>query len=312
MKKRLVKPGFELIFSLSLIAIFGLPPVVFAQNTKNRNIEIAITNGDTIVNGKNIKDLPADQRKEALKDILNLSDDHDKLMSGNQRFIIRSRGNRDTGKNMIIERRRFNDGEHGFALRGDSMHTMRYRYRTPDGKDSVMTFNFRMNPDREFRMSPDREFRMDPHEFEFRNRDFNFDMPAMRGIELRMHRRNSQHFSYSTTGSDGMTTNVNFNVSDASPEKNKQLTGSEKADLQLSDLSLVPEFTSGKTLLIFSLPAHTAADVKFMDHDGKVIWTEKSMNGSFSKSFPLGLNGNYLLEVKQAGKTALKRIIKEE
>lgn len=306
MKKHLPKPGFELIFALSLIAIFALPPLVFAQNTKNRNMDIAITNGDTIVNGKNIKDLSADQRKEVLKDIQNLSDDHDKLMSGDQRFIIRSRG-RDTGKNFIIERRR---GDRDFVVRSDSMHTMKFRYRIGDGKDSVMTFNYRMMPDREFRVNPDREFRIDPREFEFRNRDF--DMPAMRGIELRMRRPNSQHFSYSNTGSDGMTTNVNFNVSDASPERTKQLTGSEKADLQLSDLNLVPEFTSGKTLLMFSLPARAAADVKFMDHEGKVIWSEKSMNGSFSKSFALSLNGVYLLEVKQGGKTALKRIVKEE
>jgi hypothetical protein len=303
MKKHLLKPGLELIFAMSLIAIIGLPPIVFAQNTKNRNIDIAITNGDTTVNGKNMNDLPADERKEALKDIQNLSDDHDKLIGGNQRFIIRSRGPRDTGKNIIIERRRFNDGDmHGFAFRSDSGHTMRFRYKTPDGKDSMMTFNFRMRPDR--------DFRFEPGDFDFHGR--NFDMPGMHSMDFRLNRRNSQHFSYSTTGSDGMTTNVNFNVSNASPEKIKQIAGNEKAGLELIDLSLVPEFTSGKTLLMFSLPSHASADVKFMDRDGNVIWTEKSINGSFSKSFPLGLNGSYLLEVKQGGKTALKRIVKEE
>jgi hypothetical protein len=303
MKKHLLKPGFELIFAMSIIAIIGLPPIVFAQNTKTKDIDIRITNGDTTVNGKNIKNLSPEERKDALKDIRNLNGD-DRPMAGNQRFYIRRRGSSDTGKNIIIERRRFNEGDRGFALRSDSMHTMRFRYMTPEGKDSMMTYNFRMNPDRDLRTPP--------RDLEFRNRDFNFDMPAMRGIEFRLRRPNSQHFSYSTTGSDGMTTNVNFNVSDASPERTKQLTGSEKADLELTDLSLVPEFTSGKTLLMFSLPAHTAADVKFMDHDGKVIWSEKSMTGSFSKSFPLGLNGSYLLEVKQGGKTTLKRIVKEE
>ncbi|HWD88769.1 MAG TPA: hypothetical protein VG367_11625 [Mucilaginibacter sp.] len=301
MKNSPLKPGFEFIFAMSLIAIIGLPPIVFAQNTKIKDIDIRITNGDTTVNGKNIKDLSPEQRKDALKDIQNLNGD-DKPMAGNQRFYIRRGGSSDTGRNVVIERRRFNNGDRGFAFRGDSMHTFQFRYKAPGGKDSMMTYNFRMNPD----------LRMEPREFEFRNRDFNFNMRPMRGMEFRMNRRNSQHFSYSTTGSDGMITNVNFMVSDASPERIKQLTGSQKADLELSDLSLVPEFTSGKTLLMFSLPAHTAADVKFMDHDGKVLWTDKSMNGSFSKSFPLGLNGSYLLEVRQGGKAALKRIVKEE
>lgn len=341
MKKHLIKPGFELIFSLSLIAIFGIPALVFAQNTKNRNIDIAIANGDTIVNGKNIKDLSPADRKEALKDIQNLSDDNDKLMSGNQRFIIRSRGKSDTGKNIIIERRRFNDGDRGFAFRGDSMHAMKFRYRRPGGKDTMMTYSFRMGrgPHGEFRLEPrDFAFRGDSmHTMKFRYRrpngkdsmmTFNFRMRPDREENLRyfsfdapdfnvmrrdfMNRRNSQHFSYSTTGSDGMTTRVNFMVSDVPPERAKQLTGSEKAGLELMDLSLVPEFTSGKTLLMFSMPAHTAADVKFMDHDGKVIWSDKSMNGTFSKSFTLALNGSYLLEVKQGGKTALKRVMKEE
>jgi hypothetical protein len=36
------------------------------------------------------------------------------------------------------------------------------------------------------------------------------------------------------------------------------------------------------------------------------------VNGSFNKSFGLGLNGVYFLQVKQGGKVALKRIVKEE
>lgn len=292
MKNLSVKPGFEVIFALSIIAIIGLPPLVFAQNTKD--MEINITNGDTVVNGKNIKDLSPADRKEALKDIENLNG-----MTW-QRAMFRKRDDTTGGERVIIRRDRPDDG---FAFKGDSaMHNFRFRFRGPGGKDSMMSFNYRINPDL--------NMNTEPRDFEFRSRDF--DMPGMRNMEFRMNRRNTQNFSYSTTGSDGISTRINFSVSDVPPERAKQLTGSDKTELALSDLSLVPEFTSGKTLLMFTLPAHTAADVKFMDHDGKVIWTEKGMNGSFSKSFILGLNGIYLLQVQQGGKTALKRIIKEE
>src|SRR5471030_1943014 len=72
MKKFLSKPGFEFIFSLSLIVILGLPPVLLAQAQKD--VEIKIENGDKTVNGKNIKELTAAERKNALRDINHLSD----------------------------------------------------------------------------------------------------------------------------------------------------------------------------------------------------------------------------------------------
>ena len=121
-----------------------------------------------------------------------------------------------------------------------------------------------------------------------------------------------QSFEYTNTGSDGISTHISFRVSDASPEKLKNITGSEKAGLEIKDLKLVPEFSSGKTLFMFSLVSRSVAEVKFTDNEDKLIWSEKSANGSFSRSFPLGLNGVYFLQVKQDGKVALKRIVKEE
>jgi hypothetical protein len=307
MKQRLIKPGFELMFALSITAIIGLPPLVFAQNTKD--VEIKITNGDTLVNGKNIKDLSAADRKDALKDINNLGNVVENPGLGDKAFqqhlFIRKRGSGDTTRKRIIIR----DGEsdefttRDFVMRGDSSGRMlRFKFRRPNGKDSNFVFNYKINPD---------HFRFEPRDFDSPEGDFDRPMPRGRGFEM-MHRRNSQNFSYSTTGSDGMSTHINFSVSDVSPEKAKQITGSEKTELQLNDLSLVPEFTSGKTLLMFGLTGRGVAEVKFMDHEGKTIWSEKAVNGNFSKSFALGLNGVYLLEVKQAGKVALKRVIKEE
>src|SRR6185312_572700 len=168
-----------------------------------------INNGDTIVNGKNIKDLSPSDREQALKDI-------DGFGKWNKM---------DTGKSeRFFERRMFGDNDTA------GHHTFRFRFRGPNGKDSMMTFNYRRSPNREFRFEP-RDNDIEPREFEFRN----FDMPGMRGMGM-MHRRNSQNFSYTNTGSDGIPTHINFSVSDASAEKTKKVTGAEKADLELKDL----------------------------------------------------------------------------
>src|SRR4051794_13413413 len=102
MKNHWMKPGFELIFAISLIAIMAIPPLVCAQGTKN--MDIRIINGDTTINGKNIKELSADDRKQALKDIDNLNTPEN---NGRQRIIIRKRGLADTGSGKIMLKRRF-------------------------------------------------------------------------------------------------------------------------------------------------------------------------------------------------------------
>jgi hypothetical protein len=294
MKNYWTKPSFELMFALSLIAIMALPPLVFAQNT--RNMDITIINGDTTINGKNIKSLSEDERKQALKDIGNLS------FPGNndrQRLFIRKRGLADTGLDKTMLKRRFfhNDdmaSMHNF-FDDSTKHIFKFKIERPNSGDSTFTFNYKLN--------------MDPAE-RYEDRDFNF---RMRGPwRENFHRRNTQNFEYTYTGSDGISTRTTFRVSDASTEKLKNMAGNEKAVLELKDLNLVAEFSSGKTLLLFSLPSKLIAEVKLTDSEGKLIWSEKAMNGNFSKSFLLGLNGVYFLQVKQGKDAALKRIVKEE
>lgn len=282
MRIHLKKPGFEFIFALSLIVIMGLPPFVFAQDTKNTEIRIA--NGDTVINGKNIKELSPADRKQALKDIDNLGE---------------LGGNNGNGKHRIVIRKRAWDGAMAdqFRLPNDSAgRFFKFKMNRMGNGDSTFNFNYKMDGDRNMR---------------FDDRDFAFNEPRHR-MNMEFRRRNTQSFNYTNTGTDGISTNVSFRVSDPSPEKLKELGGSETSELELKDLNLVPEFSSGKTLLLFSLPSHAAAEVKLTDHDGKLLWSDKAINGTFNKSFALGLNGIYFLQVKQAGKVAVKRIIKEE
>jgi hypothetical protein len=295
------KPGFELIFALSLLVIMALPPLVLAQGTKN--LEIKIENGDTTINGKNIKDLSADDRKQALKDIDNLGmlrPMQENGRHGRQHLVLKNGRLPDTGSRMRLELRDFKDGDpmaKEFHYNDSTGHMFKFRMKRPDGNDSVFTFNYRMNGD--------------PDEF-FNDHERNFNFHMRRPGEGFNRRRNMQNFEYSNTSNDGITTHVSFRVNDPSPEKTKELTGSEKASLDIKDLNIVPEFSSGKTLLMFSMASPSIAEVKLTDNEGKLIWSDKATNGHFSKSFGLGLNGIYFLHVKQAGKVALKRIVKEE
>ncbi|HTD99337.1 MAG TPA: T9SS type A sorting domain-containing protein [Mucilaginibacter sp.] len=290
------KPGFELIFSLSLIAIMALPPLVFGQDKKD--LEIRINNGDTVINGKNIKSLSTGERKQALKDIENLGS----LNPARHRMFIRKRGSADTGtKRITIDRFQYNNGDGDREMverlpfkRDSAGRTFKYRLRRPNGADSTLAFNFRME-------GP--EPRIEEREWGFNDRH--------RGPRMAFMRRNTQSFDYTNTGTDGISTHVSFRVTDPMPEKLKEMGGTEKNSLELKDLNLVPEFSSGKTALMFSLPSRTVAEVKLTDHDGKLIWGDKAINGNFRKSFGLGLNGVYFLQVKQAGKVAVKRIVKE-
>jgi hypothetical protein len=303
MKNYWTKPGFELIFALSLIVIIALPLLVFAQGTKD--VEIKITNGDTTINGKNIQDLSPAARKDALKDLANLGNISNPENAGQQHIIIRNRrsgGGPEPG-NIITRKRLLENGGRDPAMAGEprfrdsSGRLFKFRMKRLNDQDSTFTFNYGLNGDPEERL-------------EDHDRYFNFHMRGPREGNFR--HKNIQSFEYTNTGSDGISTHVSFRVTDPSPEKSKALTGSEKTELDIKDLNLVPEFSAGKTVLMFSLPSKSVAEVKFTDNEGKLIWSDKAMNGSFNKSFALGLNGVYFLKVKQGGKVALKRIVKED
>src|ERR1700743_1135164 len=166
MKKHWIKPGFEFIFALSLITIMALPRLVFAQGTKD--VEIKIINGDTTINGKNIKELSPDQRKQALKDIGNLEQPNG---MGRQQIFIKKRGIPDTiSRRVIIADHHFRAGKDwetedmpGFK-RDTADRKYKFRMKRFGGKDSTFTYDYKLNEDR------------------FRNRDFDF---AMRDREMR-------------------------------------------------------------------------------------------------------------------------------
>lgn len=270
------------MFALSVAAIFILPAVVFGQGKYNKKMSIIIQNGDTTVNGKKLKELSPEERKEALS----IFTDNDKP--------LRHKGIR----------------SFSFVPPGDSTKTYEFRFNTPDSS-MWADRGYRMR-DMMPRMAPDvQAFRMPRWDM----RGFN-DEDEMNGNNRRSFapmgrlRRDVQEFNFTNTDKNGIHTEINFRVSKAAPDEAKRIANAEKTDLELADLTLTPEFTSGKTLLNFSLTEKATADILLTNADGKTLWTAKA-TGSFTKSFVMPTNGYYYLVVKQAGKVAVKRIVKE-
>jgi len=257
MKNLLLKPGLETVFALSLIVILGLPPVLMAQNEKD--LEIKIVNGDTTVNGTNIKELSPKDRKYALRDIRNLS--------GQPAPKIIKDFPTDSVK-----------------------HT--YFFKRRDSLGGITQLEFRRGNDVPNRViTRDRFFDSGPN---------------------RLNRKNSQSFDYVNTDGEGISTHLRFYISEVSNEDLKKMPHVEGGKFELENLNIVPEFTSGQILLMFNLPAKTVANVKLINSDRQIIWDEKAEGGHFSKTFGLGLNGIYFLQIRQGNFVSVKRIIKEE
>jgi len=278
MKKFFLKPGFEFIFALSLMVILGLPPMLMAQNQKDMDIQIV--NGDTTVNGKNIKQLSADERREALKDINRMNTTQ---LNDNSVFNFKRKDSVGGRMNHFEIRKR--------RMEKDSVGGM---FSGHPGSPRKMEYNFALR-----NRSGDED-------------NMGFRRGSANGPMMRLERKNTQNFNYSTTDKDGISTHVTFHVSEVSNDDLKKMPYVEGGKFELFDLNIVPQFSTGKTLLMFNLPSKKAAEVKLTDDEGKILWTEKTMTGTFSKTFVLGLNGVYFLQVKQGNDISVKKIMKEE
>lgn len=295
MKKYFLKPGFELIFALSLIVILGLPPMLMAQNQKD--VEISIQNGDTTINGRNIKSLSGNERKEALQDI--------KHINGPTGFDNNPTDRAHERRQFFSQRRDTAGGKFG---RGGRRMGSRPPMITEDIiiKDSLGNVT-EVNPGRPRGNGPKFDNRQrGPGDMGFRSKGF--ERPFMGGFG----RKNSQNFDYDNVDKDGIATHVSFHVSEASNDDLKRMPHVEGSKFEVSDLNIVPQFASGKVLLMFNLSSKAVAEVNMTDSEGKILWTEKSAGGSFNKAFSMGLNGIYYLQIKQGSSVSVKRIMKEE
>jgi hypothetical protein len=286
MKKRIVKPGFDFLFSAGIAAMLAIPQMVWAQKETRKDVRIIIRDKDTTYNGKHLKDLPATERQQALTEINKMGQDG--LVTRRRTYVFRRPGS--------------NERDTLYSMNLDSLRTTaRIRINPREGM-----FGDRMEDNR-----PRLQFRFDEDALNRR-----LDGLGLRGDRPGLHlrgfnRRNSQNFNFTYTDNEGITTNFSYHVTDVQGEAAKKFAGVTQANMELADLTLTPQFSAGKTILSFNLPAKAAADVQLTDNEGKTIWKDKAANGAFSKTFTWALNGAYYLVVKQGSQVAVKRIVKE-
>jgi len=315
MKRKLSSPILELSFAAGIMIILSLPLFVNAQDHKE--FKVNINNSDTIVNGKNIKDLSATDRKDALK----------KLNELNEHITItmKNDGGGDILTNGIVLKRKNGNNAAVTIERNGSVYTT-----TPMANAYSLTVDsagaYSMSSGNNVAVMANGAIRnsIAPRiVYGTRSRSFSDDLEPSRNGAVYAYansgnRKNTQNFTYSNTDKDGISTHVRYSVSDGriyrydNDAGTKKASGEEKADLTLQDLTLVPSFSTGKTTLSFSLADKAAASVQFKDSEGTVLWEGKTTGSEFSKSFALPKNGNYYLEVKQGSKQALRKISKEE
>ena len=302
MKTLSTKPGFEAIFTLSLIAVLCLPLLVAAQTQKNMRVEIV--NGDTTINGKNIKKMSAQERKDALDEMYNIGNltIFQDGTNSQSRIIVKKRKGNDRQDDVLIERNgTFGDGMafgngNRFTDSANKIVLLRKLTKLND-TDSVFAFNFRMNDEAPLRLKFDRDLR--------------FNRRGERPLRMRFANRNTQNFDFENSDRDGITTHTHFTVTDETlNDKTKPLKDFDKSYLYLRDLSISPEFSTGKINLSFNLPEKTIGEVTMWDYD-VVIWKEKITNGVFNKKICWPMNGAYTLTVKQGANSVTKRIVKE-
>lgn len=299
MKTFFKKPGFEFIFAFALVMILGLPPILLAQiKTQKEDVDIRIENGDTTINGKNLRDLTGADRESALNDINAITGNRNDHVRRN--FFFKRIDTNKVGMNRFEFRRREPGNGEGpmMSRRFKVMRDDTLAMRGPDkmGQRKKMTFTYKLDG-------------ANPDDMDMRERAFD-RMPVH---EMRKRdRRNTENFNFENTNNDGVVTRVNFHVSDISDDDLKRMPYVEGPKFEITDFNLVPQFSSGKVMLMFNMPSKASSEITLSDSQGKTLWTEKSMSSTFSKSFAMGLNGIYYLKVRQGKNIAIKKIMKEE
>jgi hypothetical protein len=107
---------------------------------------------------------------------------------------------------------------------------------------------------------------------------------------------------------------MNIRILDAQKGDLKKITGSESLSsaLDVMDLTLFPNFSTGKLGLSFNLESRGAVKVKIMDSELKQVYADEAANfvGTYMKQINLPKNGIYYISVKQNNGWFVRKLIK--
>lgn len=132
---------------------------------------------------------------------------------------------------------------------------------------------------------------------------------------VRSDKPNSSRFNYAITDKNGYTTRTQISILEPNKADLKGVFNNENIainTLAVDDLVLSPNYSSGKITLSFTATTKGVLAVKLVDTDGKILFSENKaiFDNTYTKQFALAKNGIYYLEVSQAGKTYIRKLIK--
>ncbi|MGB4773763.1 MAG: hypothetical protein WBP45_01205 [Daejeonella sp.] len=313
---------------LTLSALL-LIPIVFSgkvsaqKSKKDATRTVIITNGDTIINGKNIRDANKKDQTRLRKEFSEMN----RELTG-KGLVIKDHGDKDIDFNF-----RKHNGETNTLFWKDDEGDKAFRFRfkhDPKNMRNIELFtdsmiiamdgdstwsNFDMKPG-DFRKNiRSKVMTMDNEPFlRFSDPESFHRMPGFPPMEREQN--NSQVFTYTNTDKDGFSNRMSIRINEVSAEQFKKITGAEANKEEsnfLEDLTLFPSFSTGKILLSFNLKDRGNMDVKVLDSDIKVVFSDRAANfsGNYSKQISIPKNGLYYLAVNQNGKWVVRKISKK-
>jgi hypothetical protein len=299
-------------FFVLIIISSGLS--VRAQVERKIVRSIIITNGDTIVNGQKLSEANKEDRVRLRKELLEM--EQERGVKSDNRVIIRKNNGKEP---LILNWNEDTDGELKIDLKNGQMEEpSRFFFDEKNMNiDSLLNgFNLKIDgldsnlSKRVITMH--RNFRPGQPEVELRTHP---NQPTPRFLTpAGEQRRNSSSFSYNHMDQDGILSRMNIQISDIERENLEKITGSKEsiADLKVEDLTIFPNFSTGKIGLSFNLSRSAALKIKILNSEFKQVFTDEmsNFNETYTKQISLPKNGIYYIAIKQNNSWFLRKLIK--
>lgn len=285
-------------------------PLAYAQSKKEFEKTIIIKEGDTIINGKKFSDVDKSDRAALRKDIR----EFEKELAERKKEMQIEKRLRES--DVLMEKNR-----HGKRSESDTSKLREFRIERHHprelrvfDRDSLI---LSMNADtiiRRFHRSIDdlgEELSALPHG------DIRIRIPnsAREWKDIRSgawgERLNSQSFNYNYTDKEGISNRMHIRISEVPEDKVKQVSGSETNTLTVEDLTLFPNFSSGRMTLSFNLPGKGNALIKILDSDLNSVFSGQGSGETYFKQFNMLKNGVYYIHIKQGSRSFVRKIVKE-
>lgn len=317
-----------LLFAITLLVISGLTEAK-SQDKKEVKRTIIITDRDTIINGKKLREATPAERKVLMKELDNRENkiqerkvirkgQNGKVKKEDKEIIIR----RGDGEPKVLRWRNDEGGGMNLELKNGDARIFRFDADSLrmlfEGDSSMKGFRFKLDGlDSNFRkgvITMDRNFNHIPRRIEGARPELFMD--GLDGFERRPFRReNSQIFNYENTDKDGITSRMSIRISLANEEtlKKMKVDLKTKSPLEVIDLNLSPNFSSGKMNLSFNLQEKGPVEVKILDTNLKELITERPgvNSGTYFTQISLPKNGVYYIRISQGNKTFVRKMVKE-